>query len=100
LSFPITLLTFTPSVITFAEAWEYDEEEGNMVEGEHADLAGDRRHAFHLKQECTRSRWEGKDCGVLEKKADMMYIGGEVVIGKEAEGDVKVWQECPCTLCC
>jgi dynactin-4 len=55
-SFLITLLTFTPSVVAFAEAWEYDEDEDNMVENNHADLAGDRRHAFHLEHECTRLR--------------------------------------------
>ena len=28
--------------------------------------------------------------GVLEKKANTTYVGGEVVIGEEAKGDVKV----------
>jgi hypothetical protein len=27
---------------------------------------------------------------VLEKKGDTMYICGELIVGKEAEGDVKV----------
>jgi hypothetical protein len=34
-----------------------------MAEDKHADLAGDRRHAFHLEQEYTRLRWEAKDWG-------------------------------------
>jgi hypothetical protein len=33
---------------------------------------------------------ERQRLGVLEKKANTTYIGGEVVIGKEAKGDVKV----------
>lgn len=71
-----------PSVVAFAEVCEYDEEEDDMVEGKHANLAGDQRHAFHLEQECTRSRWKVKTVGILEKTVDMTYIGEEVVIGE------------------
>ena len=40
--FTITLPTFTSGVAAFAEAWEYDDEdEDDMVEGEHADLIDD-----------------------------------------------------------
>jgi hypothetical protein len=93
-SFPITLLTFTPSVVAFAEAWEYDEDEDDMVEDKYADFAGDRRHTFHLEQECTRWRWEVKPCGGLEEGGHDVYWW-EVFIGKEAEGDVKVWRDVP-----
>jgi len=43
--FAIALPTFMVSVVVFAEAWEYDDEdEDDMVEDEYADLIEDRRH--------------------------------------------------------
>jgi hypothetical protein len=42
---------------------------------------------------------KAKTVGVLEKKANTTYIGGEVVIGKEAKGDVKVRGCWPPALC-
>jgi hypothetical protein len=42
--FTIKLPTFTSSAAAFADGWEYDEDEDDMVEREHADLVDDRRH--------------------------------------------------------
>ena len=89
--FAITLPTFTFSVAAFAEAWEYDDEdEEDAVEDEYADLADDRRHASTSSRTTPGRGGKAKTVGVLERKANTTYIGGEVVIGKEAKGDVKV----------
>ena len=91
--FAITLPTHTFSVAAFAEAWEYDEEDGDdMTEDEHADSADGRRQASTSARSGTTrgGKTKTKTVGVLEKKANTTYIGGEVVIGKEAQGDLKV----------
>lgn len=89
--FAITLPTFTFSVAAFAEAWEYDDEdEDDMAEDEYADLADDRRHASTSSSTVPARGGKAKTVGVLEKKANTTYIGGEVVVGKEAKGDVMV----------
>jgi dynactin-4 len=89
--FAITLPTFAFSVAAFAKAWEHDDEdEDDMVEDEHADLVDDRRHASTSSRSVPGRGGKAKTVGVLEKKANTTYIGGEVVIGKEAKGDVKV----------
>jgi dynactin-4 len=83
------MLTF--SVAAFAEAWEYDDEdEDDMVEDEHADLVEDRRHAPTSTTSGPTRGGKVKTVGILERKANTTYIGGEVVIGKEAQGDLKV----------
>ena len=60
-----------------------------MVKDKYADLVEDRKHAqflpSHLGQVQSCSRW----MRVLEK-ANATYIGGEVVIGKEAKRGTKV----------
>ena len=89
--FAITLPPFTFSVAAFAEAWEYDDEdEDDMAEDEHADPVDGRRHAPTSSGSTPSRGGKAKTVGVLEKKANTTYIGGEVVIGKEAKGDVKV----------
>lgn len=96
--FAITLPTHTFSVAAFAEAWEYDEEEDDdMVEDEHADLVDGRRQASSSTNTGTTRGGKVKTVGVLEKKANTTYIGGEVVIGREAQGDVKVREVPSCT---
>ena len=96
--FAITLPTFTFSVAAFAEAWEYDDEdEDDMVEDEYTDLVEDRRHASASSRAAPGRGGKVKTVGVLEKKANTTYIGGEVVIGKEARGDVKVRGYLPLT---
>ena len=41
-------------------------------------------------RESKEARGKVKVVGVLEKKANVTVVGGEVVIGKEARGNVKV----------
>ena len=89
--FAITLPTHTFSVAAFAEAWEYDEEDDDdAIEDEFADLVDGRRRAPTSTSTGTTRSGKVKTVGVLERKANTTYIGGEVVIGKEAQGDVKV----------
>ena len=88
--FAITLPVFAFSVAAFAEAWEYDEDEEDMAEDEYADLVDDRRQASTSSRIAPGRGGKAKTVGVLEKKANTTYIGGEVVIGKEAKGDAKV----------
>ena len=89
--FAISLPAFTFSVAAFAEAWEYDDEdEDGMVDDEYADLVDDRRLPSTPSRTTPGRGGKVKTVGVLEKKANTTYIGGEVVIGKEAKGDVKV----------
>lgn len=89
--FAITLPTHTFSVAAFAEAWEYDEEDDDdMVEDEHADSVDGRRRVPTSTTSGTTRSGKVKTVGVLERKANTTYIGGEVVIGKEAQGDLKV----------
>jgi len=89
--FAITLPTHTFSVAAFAEAWEYEDEDEDMVEGEHADPVDGRRQASASTSSGTTTTRGGKvkTVGVLERKTNTTRIGGEVVIGKEAQGDVK-----------
>jgi dynactin-4 len=88
--FAITLPTFTFSVAAFAEAWEYDDEdEDDTVDDEYGDLVDDRKHASASSRTTPVRGGKAKTVGVLEKKANTTYIGGEIVIGKEARGDVK-----------
>jgi dynactin 4 len=89
--FAITLPTHTFSVAAYAEAWEYDEDDDDgMVEDEYADLVDGRKRAPTSTSSSTTRSGKVKTVGVLERKANTTYIGGEVVIGKEAQGDVKV----------
>ena len=88
--FAITLPTFTFSVAAFAEAWEYEDEDEDMADDEYADLADDRKQASAPTTSGTGRSGKAKTVGILERKANTTYIGGEVVIGKEAQGDVKV----------
>lgn len=81
--FAISLPTSTFSVAAFAEAWEYEDDE---------DMFGaDDGDEFGLKGGlATDGRGKVRTVGVLEKRANVTLIGGEVVIGKEARGNVKV----------
>ncbi|KZT28395.1 dynactin p62 [Neolentinus lepideus HHB14362 ss-1] len=82
--FAVSLPTSTFPVAAFAEAWEYEDDEDMFgVEDEEMDdmdVRGGRNPEAKSKT---------KTVGVLEKRANVTVIGGEVVISKEATGDVK-----------
>lgn len=82
--FVISLPTSTFPIAAFAEAWEYDDDE-DMFGVEEGDDFGIRGGAREKDGRSTRS----KTVGVLEKRANVTIVGGEVVIGKEAQGNVK-----------
>ncbi|EKM51670.1 uncharacterized protein PHACADRAFT_150266 [Phanerochaete carnosa HHB-10118-sp] len=83
--FAITLPTQAFPIAAFAEAWEYDDDEdmfGLEGEGEGEDEDFDA----HGPKD---SRGKSRTVGVLERRANVTMIGGEVMISKEARGDMK-----------
>ena len=82
--FAISLPTTSFPIAAFAEAWEYEDDEDML--GLDDDELGIGRRDGRDKD----GRGKAKAVGVLEKKANLTVVGGEVVIGKEARGNVKV----------
>lgn len=81
--FAISLPTSSFPVAAFAEAWEYDDDD---------DMFGLEDDELGLEMGRTRDKdgkGKVKTVGVLEKRANVTVVGGEVVIGKEARGHVK-----------
>jgi dynactin 4 len=84
--FAVTLPGAPFPIAAFAEAWEYeDDDEMFGVEEEDYEGGGSGRLS---RQDQARTR--SKTVGILEKRANVTVVGGEVVIAKEARGDVKV----------
>lgn len=80
--FAVSIPTTLFSIAAFAEAWEYDDDE---------DMYGVEDDELGLPSARDRDgRTKSKTIGVVEKRANVTVIGGEVVIGKEARGNVKV----------
>jgi dynactin-4 len=80
--FAISLPMSSFHVAAFAEAWEYEDDEDMFG------VDGDEKVGRGGKESDAKSR--NRTVGVLEKRANVTLIGGEVVIGKEARGTVKV----------
>ena len=78
--FAISLPMSSFPVAAFAEAWEYEDDEDMFGDGDETVGRGKESDAK------TRNR----TVGVLERRANVTLVGGEVVIGKEARGTVKV----------
>ncbi|GJE99005.1 dynactin p62 [Phanerochaete sordida] len=77
--FAIMLPTQAFPIAAFAEAWEYDDDEDMFgVEEEDEDFDGARD-----------PRGRSRTVGVLERRANVTVIGGEVMISKESRGDIK-----------
>jgi len=77
-SFPVT---------AYAEDWEYDEDD------EDEEMYGlDDEDGLHSGRsgKDAESRGKVRTVGVLERRANVTVVGGEVIIGKEAQGQVKV----------
>lgn len=91
--FAISLPNQVFSVAAFAEAWEYDDDEEMFgVEDEELGLRSGK--------DVDGRGGKVRSVGVLEKRANTTIIGGEVVIGKEARGNVKVGRQRFHGLCC
>jgi len=89
--FAVSLPTSSFPVAAFAEAWEYEDDEDMFgVDGDEAVGRGG-------KESDAKSR--SRTVGVLEKRANVTLVGGEVVIGKEARGTVKVVSLIRCLFC-
>lgn len=82
--FAVSLPTSPFPVAAFAEAWEYDDDD-DMFGLEDDDLGLDVGRSRDRD-----GKGKVKTVGILEKRANVTVIGGEVVIGKEARGYVKV----------
>ena len=81
--FAVSLPTSAFTVAAFAEAWEYEDDEDMFGVEDGDDLLG------RAGREAEGRSGKSKTVGVLEKRANVTLIGGEVVIGKEAKGNVK-----------
>lgn len=82
--FAVSLPTSSFPIAAFAEAWEYEDDE-DMFGVDEDDEFGTGRGAREKD-----GRGKTKAVGVLDKRANVTVVGGEVVIGKEARGSVKV----------
>lgn len=80
-------------VAAFAEEWEYgDDDELFLDEDELEDIIAGKASEREWQKEKDRTGRGavGSHVGVLERKANVTKIGGDVVISKEGTGDVKV----------
>lgn len=83
--FAVSLPPSAFPVAAFAEAWEYEDDE-DMFGGEDDEFGG----------RLDRDRGGGSASGkvktvaVLERRANVTVVGGEVVVGRDAKGPVKV----------
>jgi dynactin-4 len=68
-------------VAAFAEAWEFEEDD---------DMFGGDDDELGLERERGGGSGKGKGIGVIERRANVTVVGGEVVIGKDAKGSIKV----------
>jgi len=79
--FAVTLPSAAFPIAAFAEAWEYDDDEDMF--GDDDDFEGARG----MNQRDGKGRQ--RTVGVLERRANVTVVGGEVTIAKEARGVVK-----------
>jgi dynactin 4 len=78
--FAVSLPQSAFPVAAFAEAWEFEDDE-DMFGGEDDEFGG-------LDREKGGTGGKGKT--VLERRANVTVVGGEVVVGRDAKGPVKV----------
>ncbi|CAE6490205.1 unnamed protein product [Rhizoctonia solani] len=92
-SFHVTLPQNFLSVSAFAEAWEYDEDDEDVEQDQMVldALEGGAGLADAVKAGADGRPHRGKSgtIGVLEKRANMLRIGGEVTISRDGNGDIK-----------
>jgi dynactin 4 len=83
--FAVSLPNTAFPIAAFAEAWEYEDDEDMLLDDDDPTVGlGHHRGG----RDGAGSRL--KSVGVLEKKANTTVVGGEVVIGRSAKGNVKV----------
>lgn len=91
-NFAINLPTSSFPIAAFAEAWEYedDEEEDMLLDDEALAIGGSGISSNASGGKKGKSGSASANIGVVERKANVTVVGGEVVVGKEGRGDVKV----------
>jgi len=89
--FAVSLPTSSFSISAFAEAWEYDDEEDAEIDDDDIEdmLAGRLTEASPSVRDPEKKGASNTTVGVLERKANVTKIGGEVVIGRESAGNVQ-----------
>lgn len=87
-SYQVSLPTTPFSVAAFAEAWEYDDDEDMFgVEDDELGIGvGDTGRG--VRDKAPRGRL--KNVGVLERRANVTVVGGEVNIKPNFRGNIKV----------
>ncbi|KAG8789846.1 hypothetical protein FRC20_000054 [Serendipita sp. 405] len=87
--YAISLPTSGFSVAAYAEAWEYeDEEDEEMLDDDDLGIGiGSRTPGRSSSSKDAKSKV--KTVGVLERRANVTKVGGEVVVGKDGKGAVK-----------
>lgn len=92
--FVVSLPTSSFPIAPFAEAWEYDEDEddGELNDDDIEDmLAGRANNNDHDTSSPSRQDPSARGgIGLLERRANITKVGGEVVIGRDGAGPVKV----------
>ncbi|KAH9969728.1 dynactin p62 family-domain-containing protein [Russula dissimulans] len=78
--FAVSLPQSAFPVAAFAEAWEYEDDE---------DMFGGDDELGGMDRERGGAGGKGKTVGVLERRANVTVVGGEVVVGRDAKGPVK-----------
>ncbi|KAI0027744.1 dynactin p62 family-domain-containing protein [Vararia minispora EC-137] len=77
--FAVTLPNTAFPIAAFAEAWEYEDDEDMLDDDEFGPERGARE----------KDARKNKTVGVLERRANVTIVGGEVLIGKDARGELK-----------
>lgn len=87
--FAVSLPTTNFGIAPFAEAWEYDDEgEDEFDDDDIEDMLAGRSGTD--KEKASPSRGDSKGAvGVLERKANITRVGGEVIIGRDGSGPIK-----------
>lgn len=88
--FAVSLPNASFPIAAYAEAWEYDDDEEMF--GDEPDDIDEllEMRGIGVAEREARGKVKTKTVGILEKKANMTIVGGEVVVGKEGRGEVKV----------
>ncbi|EIW59395.1 dynactin p62 [Trametes versicolor FP-101664 SS1] len=85
-TFHIQLPSSAFPVAAFAEAWEYDDDEEDMfgLDDDGMEVAENTRG-----KKSKDGRGKTRSVGIVERRANVTVVSGEVLIPKEARGDVK-----------
>jgi dynactin-4 len=80
--FAVSLPSSTFVVAAFAEEWEYEDEDEDM-------FGLDDDFGLGSRDNREENKAKAKTVGVIEKRANLTTVGGEIVVGKDAQGPVR-----------